>query len=118
MRGEYERVGCVGIKKKLENWPSGPQHPKADALGLIEAFLMSATGQVSMKIHPRCAHLIQALHTYIRAMRDNQWMDYAKDPQHPAEELVDSLAGGLKLEYPKGRTPVILLQQHHPSALH
>jgi hypothetical protein len=32
-------------------------------------------------------------------------MDYPKDPQHPFEELVDPLAGGLKLEFPQGREP-------------
>ena len=32
-------------------------------------------------------------------------MDYAEDPQHPHEDLIDPLAGGLKLEFPQGRTP-------------
>jgi len=32
-------------------------------------------------------------------------MDYPDDPQHPHEDLVDPLCGGLKLEFPKGRTP-------------
>ena len=35
----------------------------------------------------------------------DQWMDYAEDPQHPHEDLIDPLAGGLKLEFPEGRTP-------------
>ena len=36
----------------------------------------------------------------------SQWLDYAKDPQHPHEDLIDPLAGGLKLEFPEGRAPV------------
>ncbi len=32
-------------------------------------------------------------------------MDYAEDPQHPHEDLIDPVAGGLKLEFPQGRTP-------------
>jgi hypothetical protein len=32
-------------------------------------------------------------------------MDYPEDPQHPHEDLVDPLCGGLKLELPAGQTP-------------
>jgi hypothetical protein len=117
MRGEYERSGCVGRKGKMELWPSGQSHPKADGLTLIESLLMSASGQISLRVHPRCEHLITAMESYIRAQRDNQWMDYAKDPQHPHEEMIDSLAGGLKLEYPKGRTPKEVFQQYMASNL-
>jgi hypothetical protein len=32
-------------------------------------------------------------------------MDDPEDPQHPHEGLVAPLCGGLKLEFPEGRTP-------------
>ena len=32
-------------------------------------------------------------------------MDWPEDPQHPAEELVDSLRGGLGAIFPEGRAP-------------
>jgi len=101
VRGEFELAGLRG-RNGLETWGQGK---KADGLSLIEALLMSADGTVSLTIHPRCKELIAAFKTYRRAKRANQWMDYAEDPQHPAEDLIDPLCGGLKLEFPEGRTP-------------
>jgi hypothetical protein len=101
VRGEYERAGLQG-RNGLESWPLGS---KADGLQLVEALLRSADGTVNLTIHPRCRHLITALQCYARARRAGQWMDYPEDPQHPHEDLVDPLCGGLKLEFPEGRTP-------------
>ena len=41
-------------------------------------------------------------------------MDYAEDPQHPHEDLIDPLAGGLKLEFPEGRLPPPQLPNNAP----
>ncbi len=103
IRGEYERMDCKG-SRGLKAWPAGEAHPKQDALALIEALLKTADGKSHLKIHSRCQHLKNAFQSYVRAERDGQLMDYPKDPQHPQENLIDSLAGGLKLEFPKGRT--------------
>ena len=54
-------------------------------------------------IHPRCRRLILAMQCYARARRANQWMDYAEDPQHPHEDLIDPLCDALKLEFPESR---------------
>jgi hypothetical protein len=113
VRGEFERVGCQG-KTGLESWPSSP---KADGLQLLEALLKSADGSVSLTIHPRCRQLIVALQSYTRAKRAHQWMDYPKDPQHPHEDLVDPLCGGLRLEFPNGRAPEPRLRTVHASRL-
>jgi hypothetical protein len=110
IRGEYERVGCQG-RGGIDYWPSGPGHHKTDGLNLIEALLMSADGKAHLKIHPRCLHLREAFKSYRRAMRDNQWMDYPEDPQHPGEDMIDALAGGLKLELPEGRRPKPMLRE-------
>ena len=67
--------------------------------------MLSADGSVNLTIHPRCRRLITAFQCYARARRSGQWMDYAEDPQHPHEDLIDPLAGGLKVEFPEGRTP-------------
>ena len=72
-------------------------------LQFFEALLMSADGTVTLTVHPRCKRLIQAFQCYTRAKRSSQWMDYAEDPQHPYEDLIDPLAGGLKLEFPESR---------------
>jgi len=108
VRGEYERAGLKGTNG-LESWPTKGR--KIDGLLLIEAMLMSADGTVSLTIHPRCKHLILAFQCYARAKRNNQWMDYPEDPQHPHEDLIDPLAGGLKLEFPDGRAQAPALRK-------
>lgn len=114
VRGEYERAGLVG-HVGLESWGGAK---KQEGLQLVEALLESADGTISLWIHPRCKHLISALQCYARAQVQNQYMDYPADPQHPFEDLIDPLAGGLKLEYPDGRAPSLNTQQVHPSRLH
>lgn len=114
VRGEYERAGLQG-PNGLESWGGAK---KQEGLQLVEALLESADGTVSLRIHPRCRHLISAFQCYARAQVQNQWMDYEKDPQHPFEDLIDPLCGGLKLEYPDGRTPPLNVRSVHPSRLH
>jgi hypothetical protein len=99
---EYRRRGLRGQRggDGIERWPVGPP---ADSLALVEGLLRSADGTVWLKIHPRCESLRQALRDYRRARRGGQWQDYPEDPQHPAEDLVDALRGGLKVELPDGR---------------
>lgn len=98
---EYERAGLSGMNG-LETWPKYPGCVN-DGLSLIEALVRSADDEVSLKIHPRCRRTIAAFQGYTRAKRADQWMDYPEDPQHPHEDLIDSLRGGLKLLYPEGR---------------
>lgn len=114
VRGEYERSHLTG-RNGLESWPAGK---KADGLQLIEALLKSADGTVNLTIHPRCKRLILAFQSYARARRQNQWMDFAEDPQHPHEDMIDPLAGALKLEFPDGRTPPPNLRSVHVSNLY
>lgn len=111
VRGEYERAGLKG-RNGLESWPNGK---KVDGLTLVEALLKSADGTINLTIHPRCKRLIMAFQCYARARRGSQWMDYAEDPQHPHEDLIDPLCGGLKLEFPEGRTPPPNLRRVHGS---
>jgi hypothetical protein len=101
VRAEYEREGLRGYNG-LESWSVAH---KQQGLQLVEALLKSADGYVSLTIHPRCKHLITAFLNYVRDRVRNQWLDRPKDPQHPHEETIDSLCGGLKLELPEGRTP-------------
>lgn len=96
---EYEGAGLLG-KWGLERWPVGSV---ADSLALLESFIRSADGSVSLIVHPRCQDLLSAMRNYRRAKRAGQWMDYPQDPQHPAEDLVDALRGGLRTEFPDGR---------------
>lgn len=96
---EYRRKGLRG-QRDIDCWPVGSV---ADSLALLEGLIGSAEGSVWLRIHPRCRHLIAALKNYRRAKRGGQWQDYPEDPQHPHEDLVDALRGGLKVEMPAGR---------------
>lgn len=80
-------------KLRLARWPVAPV---ADGLDLIETLL--ARGRLS--IHPRCERLIRAFQGYQRARRQGQWMDYPEDPQHPHEDVMDALRGGLYARLP------------------
>ena len=92
---EYERAGL----RDLIRWPVGPP---ADSLALVESLVASADAATSLLIHPSCRALTTALQNYRRARRGGQWQDYPEDPQHPHEDLVDALRGGLKVEFPSG----------------
>lgn len=94
---EYERVGL----RPLKRWPIGSV---ADSLALVESFVDPADGRARLRIHPRCVATIRALQNYRRARRGGQWQDYPEDPQHPHEDLIDALRGGLRLQYPEGRS--------------
>ncbi|WZO98188.1 hypothetical protein EP7_005244 [Isosphaeraceae bacterium EP7] len=94
----YENHGL----KPMNPWPGGSVN---DGLTLVESFMDAADGKSRLLIHPRCKNLISALRSYRRAKRAGQWMDYPEDPQHPHEDLVDALRGGLRAIYPEGRKP-------------
>ena len=94
--GELERGGL----RPLRRWPQGSV---TDGLALIESFLQPADGQSKLLLHPRCASLTRGLQNYRRAKRGGQWTDYPEDPQHPHEDVVDALRGGLRACFPEGR---------------
>jgi hypothetical protein len=53
----------------------------------------------------RCTHLMQAFQTYRRAERGGEFLETPLDPQHPAEDLLDALRGGIRDAMPDGRKP-------------
>lgn len=92
---EYEQGGL----RNMDSWPRGSV---ADGLAIVESLVGTADGGVSLFIHPTCSKLISAFQNYRRAKRQAQWMDYPEDPQHPSEDMIDALRGGLRSEFPKG----------------
>lgn len=108
--GEYERSGL----KPLKRWPV---RPVADGLTLLDSFIQPAEGPPRLLLHPRCTALGKSLAQYRRAKRGGQWMDYPEDPQHPWEDLVDSLRGGLNLLFPAGRRPSAVLRPGNASRI-
>lgn len=93
---EYARAGL-----RLEPWPRNSS--VAGGLALIESFV--SCDPPGLTVHPRCQHLITAFGNYKRAKRGGQYLDRPEDPQHPHEELMDSLRGGLIARWPEGRKP-------------
>ena len=85
---EYQRVGL-----KLTPWPYSLV---VDSLAGVESLLNPAEGPPRLTIHPRCEILIQAFENYQRARVGGQWRDWPEDPQHPHEDLIDALRGGIK----------------------
>lgn len=94
---EYERAGI----RPLRRWPMASV---ADGLALVDSFASPAEGPPRLRVHPRCVATIRAMSNYRRAKRGGQWQDYPEDPQHPHEDLVDALRGGLRDAFPEGRT--------------
>ncbi len=107
----YERVGLKG-RRGLEHWQRYPGCI-LDGLGLVESFVRSADGIAYLYVHPRCVKTIAAFQSYSRDKVSGQWVDYPKDPQHPHEEMIDAVRGGLKLEFPDSRKPKIDLPRVH-----
>lgn len=100
---EYQRCGLAG-DGGIRQWPKYPGCV-TDGLGMIENLVRSADNSVRLTIHPRCKHLGDAFRAYARARRGGQWMDYPADPQHPHEDLIDALRGGLKVALGEGSRP-------------
>lgn len=93
---EYERVGLKIDRRWL-------YRRVADSLALLESFVAPMVGPPAFSVHPRATDMIGAMLCYKRAKHKGQWLDAPEDPQHPYEELIDALRGGLGLVYPHGR---------------
>lgn len=93
---EYQRI----FGPRTTYWP---QHQVADGLDQIELLLGSETKESDLLIHPRCQHLIDAFNGYVRAKVRGEWMSWPEDPQHPHEDMLDALRGGIRDALPEGR---------------
>ena len=103
---EYHRAGL-----RLDHWPKYPGSV-LDGLTLIESFV--SVDPPGLLVHPDCTRTIEAFANYKRAKRSNQFIDRPEDPQHPYEEVMDALRGGLQDKYPEGRKLVPRLHRTHP----
>jgi phage terminase large subunit-like protein len=96
-RGEFARV--LG-ERITTTWPN---HRVLEGLDQVEILLGGPEREPDLIIHPRCQFLIQSLQTYRRQERRGEILDRPEDPQHPAEEALDSLRGAVRVVYPEGR---------------
>lgn len=103
--GEYQRV--FG-SRRVEFWP---QHLVIDGLDQLELLL----DKCELKIHPRCTALISAFNNYARASRGGEFLSYPAVEQHPAEDLMDALRGGIRDALPFGRAPQPQFRRVHSS---
>lgn len=101
---EYARAGL-----NLIPWPRTSS--VVDGLALVESFVGGSLDgpPAALFVHPRCRSLIDAFSNYTRAKVRDVWLDYPADPQHPAEDLIDALRGGLSDRFPDGRRPALNL---------
>jgi hypothetical protein len=108
--GGRNPVGPTGISEYREggirniNWWPNMTGRKKESLALVDSFLFSGAGQAHLKIHPRCTMLIKSFREYSRKQVGDIILPEPKDPQHPWEEMIDALSGGLLAKYPNGRT--------------
>lgn len=89
----YEKKGL-----KMEPWP---RSGVLESLAQVDSLLNPAQGPPRLFIHPECRKLIQAMKSYRRKRLRGEWEDKPEDPQHPHEDLIDALRGGLMAEMPK-----------------
>lgn len=101
---EYLRAGLCNRDGDLLRWPKYPGCVN-DGLNLIGEFMGGDGVPPRLAIHPRCKTLRAAFQSYQRARRGGQWQDYPEDPQHPHEDVIDALRGGLRIAFPEGRKP-------------
>lgn len=97
--GEYERV--FG-RRAVAFWPG---HLVSDGLDQIELLLGPPDREPDLLIHPDCVHLVAAFNGYVMAQQGGEWMSYPKDPNHPHEDMMDALRGGIRDAMPEGRKP-------------
>jgi hypothetical protein len=92
--GEYERVFDP---RTMARWPG---HRVTDGLDQLEVLLDRGL----LQIHPRCTTLRAAFQNYARRRTGRgDWLDEPADPQHPHEDLMDALRGGVRDRFPDGR---------------
>jgi hypothetical protein len=91
---EFERIFGPRV---LGRWPT---HRVLDGLDQLEVLL----DRQCLLIHPRCEKLRCAFLTYCRRKNTGgDWLDEPADPQHPHEDLMDALRGGIRDRFPEGR---------------
>ena len=104
--GEFERVFGP---RSTGRWP---RHRVTDGLDQLELLLDRGL----LLIHPRCTLLKSAFLNYARTRTGHgDWLDEPADPQHPHEDLMDALRGGVRDRFPEGRIEQPAMRTVHAS---
>ena len=106
--GEFERVFGP---RATGRWP---RHRVTDGLDQLEVLLDRGL----LLIHPRCENLKAAFQNYARKRTGRgDWLDEPADPQHPHEDLMDALRGGVRDRFPEGRIEQPAMRRVHASRI-
>jgi hypothetical protein len=105
--GEFQRIFGAS---RLGRWPS---HRVTDGLDQLEVLLETGC----LVIHPRCTRLKAAFQNYARRRAGGNWLDEPADPQHPHEDLMDALRGGVRDRFPEGRIEQPRLRSVHAGSV-
>ena len=88
-------------------------HLVLDGLDMIEMLL--DVGQLT--IHPRCTKVIDAFNNYAKKRRSGgEFIDEPAD-EHPHEDMMDALRGGIRDAMPSGRPAQSSLRPIHASRI-
>jgi hypothetical protein len=104
--GEYERV--FG-SRRTNRWP---HHLVLDGLDTMEMLLDTD----NLLIHPRCPKTRESFLNYAKAKRGNSFIDKPAD-EHPYEDMMDALRGGIRFVMPEGREQKSTLRGIHAGRL-
>jgi Terminase large subunit, T4likevirus-type, N-terminal len=88
-----------------------PLHRVNEGLDMVEILLGGPDREPDLIVHPRCKFLAESFGTYRWAVYRDEVLDKVEDPQHPAEEAIDSLRGAIRIVYPEGRVEQPNLRQ-------
>lgn len=78
--------------RTIRRWPI---RKVRDSIEQLKGLILAADGRRRLTVHPRCTQLIRSLNSYRRRTVRGVILDEPDDPQHPAEDLVDALRGGI-----------------------
>jgi hypothetical protein len=98
--GEFARVFGPRI---TERWPLCGVVDSLDTVGLL---LGMPPAVPSLLIHPRSVNLIAAMEQFRREERSGEFLDYPAPVQHPHEDLIDALRGGILSAGVRQATPL------------
>jgi hypothetical protein len=105
--GEYERI--FG-SRAIAPWPLMSVR---ESLDMLDTLIRPAAGPPMIRIHPRCETTIRAIECFRRAKRSGKYIDEPEREDHPHEDMVDALKGGIGDLYPEGRKPAPKLTRRH-----
>ena len=106
----YAEYDDVFGRRVVAAWPL---RTVRDSIDLLASFIEPAAGGVALRIHPRCQHTIDSLMAFRRQKTGGIFVDAPEREQHPAEDMVDALKGGLCDWFPDGRVVRDVLQRTH-----